>query len=263
MECLKKICFLVPYHFSAKMGGAEYQIKLVLEELSKNRRFQIYYLCRKVAPNFSSKSYNIIKVGADKGYRRFGYYFDARNVYRALREISPDIVYQNVACAYTGIAAFYAKKFGAKIIWHIASDNDLKLIARLNIKHRIRDFIERLFINYGIKNADIIAGQTEYQNDLLEKYFNRRCNVFIPIGHAKPTNKIKKSETIKILWIANLKPLKQPELFVRLAKKVVSNRDNDVSFIMIGRCEKDEWSLKVVDMINNVPGKICKDIHLF
>lgn len=249
----KKICFLIPFHFSAKMGGAEYQVKLVLEELSKNSRFYIYYLCREAGANFSPQGYNIVKIGNNKGYRRFGYYFDAKNIYKALREISPDIVYQNVACAYTGIAAFYAKKFGAKMIWHIASDNDLTPMDHSNIKHRVRDFIERLFVNYGIKNADIIAGQTRHQNNLLRKHFDRECDTIIPIGHLKPKNRIKKSETIKILWVANLKPLKQPEFFIRLAKEVVSNRNNDISFIMMGRSEKNEWSLKLIDMINKVP----------
>jgi glycosyltransferase involved in cell wall biosynthesis len=253
MSKRKKICFLLPYHFSAKMGGAEYQAKLVLEELSKRNQFQIFYLCREAATNFYSKNYKVICIGNNTGYRRFGYYFDATNVYKVLREISPDIVYQNVACAYTGIAAFYAKKYGAKMIWHIASDNDLKLIAPLNIKYRIRDFIERLFINYGIKNADIIAGQTQNQNKLLRKRFKKECDVLIPIGHSKPKNIIRKSEKIKILWVANLKPIKQPEIFIGLAKEAFLNRFNDVSFIMMGRCENDEWSLKLLDMINKTP----------
>jgi len=131
------------------------------------------------------------------------------------------------------------------------------------IRRRLTDSLDRLFLNYGIRNADIIAGQTKQQNDLLERHFRRKCDVFIPIGHPFPVQEIKKSEKIRVLWIGNLKPLKQPEIFVRLAGEI--GRTNNVSFVMMGRPDGSrKWLAELMEQISVIPnlhylGEVSQD----
>jgi glycosyltransferase involved in cell wall biosynthesis len=232
MTDFKKICFLLPYHFSDQMGGAEYQVSLILEALCKMSRYDIYYLCSRSAPDFVAKDYHIVNIGKNSGINRFGFYFDAYRLYSALKKIRPQIIYQRVGCAYTGIAAMYAKKFGAKLVWHISHDNDVETAPGPDIKRRLIDSLERFFLNFGIRNADIIVGQTNHQSYLLEKHFRRKCDVIIPNGHPFPTQTSKKSQKIQVLWVSNLKPNKQPDVFVRLTREV-GNAGN-VTFVMMG-----------------------------
>ncbi|MFH1934991.1 MAG: glycosyltransferase family 4 protein [Pseudomonadota bacterium] len=263
MSDLKKICFLLPTHFSAYGGGAEYQVRFVLDALCKKGGYEIYYLCRDVAPDFIAKDYYVRKVGNGSGLKRFGLYFDVFRLYSAIKQIRPQIIYQNVGCAYTGIAALYAKKYGAKFIWHIASDNDVVPQTKAKFRRKLISAPDRFLLNYGIKNADVIAGQTQYQNSLLGERFGRKCDVFIPIGHPFPEEVAEKLERVAVLWVANLKQLKQPEVFVRLARELCNNCK--ASFVMMGRPgESTRWLTGLMEQIKNTPnleylGEVSQD----
>ncbi len=259
----KTVCFLLPSHISSAMGGSEYQAMFVVDALCQKNGYDIYYLCRSLAPEFIPRGYKIRKIGSQNGFRRFGFYFDSFKLYKTLKEISPQIIYQKVGCAYTGIAAMYAKKYGAKLIWHIASDNDVEPVPEPDIKRRLTNSLDRLFLNYGIRNADIIAGQTKRQNELLEKNFKRTCDIIIPSGHPFPEHDIKKPEKVTVLWVGNLKPLKQPEVFIRLAGEVA--KMSDTKFVMMGRpAGSAKWVNRLMEQVKNTPnlqylGEISQD----
>ena len=76
---------------SGAIGGAEYQAMFVLDALCQNNSYDIHYLCKRVAPDFVPKGYKIRKVGIPKGLNRFGVFYDAFKVYKALKEIDPRI----------------------------------------------------------------------------------------------------------------------------------------------------------------------------
>ena len=259
----KTVCFLLPTHFSANMGGAEYQVRFVLDALCNKGGYEIYYLCRNVAPDFKAKDYYVRKVGNGTGLKRFGLYFDVFRLYSALKEIRPQIIYQNVGCAYTGIAAMYAKKYGAKLVWHIASDDDVAPQTKAKFRHKLISAPDRFLLNYGIRNADVIAGQTQYQSSLLEENFGRKCDAFIPIGQPCPEEVAEKSERVSVLWVANLKQLKQPEVFVHLARELGKNCN--ASFVMMGRPgESTTWLNRLMEQIKNTPnldylGEVSQD----
>ena len=251
MRYLKKICFFIPVHSSARMGGAEYQARLVLDALCNKDGYSIYYLCRRTAPDFIAQGYQIQKVGNNRETKKFERFFDAFRFYTALKNIRPQIIYQNVGCLYTGVGAYYAKKYGSKFIWHIASDDDVKPQWKKNLKRKLMTIPDRILLNYGIRNADIIAGQTQYQNSILKKRFKRKCDTYIPVGHPFPNEEIEKPGRVSVLWIANLKPLKQPEVFVRLAKAL--GNDCNASFVMIGRHGWGKWFAQLTEEIENMP----------
>ena len=48
-------------------------------------------------------------------------FWDSVVLYRALEQLEPDVVMQRVACAYTGVAAFYCARHGASLIWHVSA----------------------------------------------------------------------------------------------------------------------------------------------
>jgi glycosyltransferase involved in cell wall biosynthesis len=213
------------------MGGAEYRCKLVLDELCRQNEFDIYYLCRNTAPDFSTDGYEIKKIGTRLG--SYGLYFDSFNLYQALKQIAPHIIYQNCGSAHTGIAALYARKYGAKLIHQICNDNTLRSYSGLRLKTQIKNTIDKIFLDYGIRHADVIVGQSERQSNLLQNRYKRNCDIVIPLGHPLPTNKINKCNNIVVLWISNFKyHQKQPYLFVELAKRFRNKKD--VFFVMIG-----------------------------
>jgi glycosyltransferase involved in cell wall biosynthesis len=157
---------------------------------------------------------------------------DAVPLYRALRKVRPDVIYQRVACGYTGVAAHYARRHGARLIWHVSSDTDVKPETVLGAHNSIRRFLEKRSIEYGIRHAHHIVAQTETQARHLERNYGRIADAVIRNFHPDPDETIDKTGPVSIVWVANFKPLKQPEVFVRLAAQL---RDLEgIRFTMVG-----------------------------
>ncbi|WDP90545.1 MAG: glycosyltransferase family 4 protein [Desulfobacter sp.] len=228
----ERLLFITGY-FPFAQGGAE---------------LQAYYLaqkCRDFAKvAFIYRNHAIKKKGkvADDGFllypinpvkvfllRRTFFFEGAQLWKRGLMKFRPTIIYYRGMNAYLYFVAVHAKYYKSKLIIHIASDPDLLRPAR--VKKSPGYLLKRFCFNI----AHAIIVQTEYQAHLLEKNFNRRAMV-IPNGHPIPPGCFKKSnKEISILWIANWKPIKRPEMFVKLVEQM-SNVEN-VRFIMVGRNE--------------------------
>ena len=233
MKVRKRLCIIVPTHWSAMMGGSQYQAKCLIDKLLPNDQFEIYYLTRRYDPKFYPQGYRIIKVANAKGMRRHGFFFDVFRLLRLLHQIHPDIIYQRVGCAYTGIAAYYARRNNCKMVWHIASDNDVLPFQRTNSITTGFRYIDKKFLEYGIISSNHILAQTNQQAEYLERYYGRTPAEVIHNFHPMPRENIKKTDPVKIVWISNFKPLKQPEYFIRLARDL-KNLGKKVKCIMIG-----------------------------
>ena len=237
---LKRLVIMLPGHYSNIIGGSQYQAKCILEELAKKNRYELYYLTRDSDPDYRPRHYRLITYDFP-GKRKQGlhrHFFEMLMLPKLLQRIKPDIIYQRVGSAQTGIAAHYALKNHCKMIWHIAAEGDLDRsrirLSRL-IVYRI---IERKLLHYGILHASGIIAQTDDQKKTLERKFGRLPSAVIPNLHPAPEEIIKKEDPIKVLWVANFKAVKQPEIFIRLASelRMLSN----VQFIMVGAIQGAE-----------------------
>lgn len=235
-----KICFVLPAHWGAVMGGSQYQAKLLLEYLLERKEYDIHYLARRVPGPPSPEGYMLNKVADPTGIRRYGEVMDTFDLLKLLKRISPDVIYQRVGCAYTGITAYYAKKNKRRCVWHVAHDREVMPFDwRLTPNIAFRYFDKR-FLEYGLRNAGAVITQTQQQADYMWRYYKRKEDAIIPNFHPLPAEELKKNNVVTIVWVANLKPWKRPELFIRLARdlKELSN----IEFIMIGKPLGDsEW----------------------
>lgn len=252
----KKICFILPCFFEDKNGGAEYQAYIIANELKK-KNYEVHYIYTTdsqithnnldifIHPLPIRKSLRKIFTGKD-------YFIDFFRIIKLLNRIDPDIVYQRVGCAYTGIAAFYCKKNQKHMIWHIAHD---KMVSRYKFnfnKNIISDFIDYRFFMYGLRNAKTIIAQTNNQKELLMNNFNRKCDTIIPNFHPIPNNDPSKPiSPISIVWIANWKKWKHPEIFIRLAKQLQYVKN--IHFIMIGRIGNSKWKKNLLKEAKSIP----------
>lgn len=197
------------------MGGAEYQVKLLTEQLVRTGEFEIYHLSRSINSEYQPQGYTICKIGNSRGMR---FVFDSMTLTQTLKRIQPDTIYQHVGCAYTGIAARYCKKYGCNLVWHVASDVDVEPWAGSMLDRLKLRYLDKKILEYGVANARHIITQTQHQTQLLKKNYGRNPSKLIRNFHPAPTENIDKSGRVEILWVANLKPLKQPEIFIKLAR---------------------------------------------
>ena len=247
------------------MGGAQYQIACLLDELIALKRYEIYYVARRVDPNFQPDGYRIVALGRHGSVPRLGYLVDAMPLYRALHDIQPEVIYQRVACGYTGIAAHYARRNGARLIWHISSDTDVDPRTLRGDTNAIRRHLDKWSIEYGIRHANHIVAQTETQALSLERNYGRVADAVVPNFHPAPREVITKTGPLSVVWVANLKPLKQPEVFVRLAARLSDVKG--ARFVMVGAQPTHPyggWSERLMRSISATPhmdylGQVTQD----
>lgn len=252
MQTKRKICIIVPAHWEALMGGSQYQAKILIERMIPLGKFEIYYLARRVKQGFAPTDYKIVKISEPRWYHRYGYFPDAFRLFRILVQIRPDVIYQQVGCAYTGVAAYYARRSGCKMVWRVTSDKSLQPPDRSRFRELLPDrYIERKMLEYGIRNARAIIVQTELQAGLLRSNFHIEPFAVIRNFHPMPVETIDKGGVLTVLWVANFKKLKQPEVFIRLASDL---SDTGARFVMIGAPAAGAWQRDLEDRVAGVKG---------
>lgn len=228
----KRLCILMPSHWAANAGGAEYQVRSLIDAVLRSGGFEVHYVARNVDLSYSANGYCIHRVHAARSLAGT-YVLDTLAVLRILWKIRPVVVYQRVAGAYTGAAAFFARRTGARMVWHVSSDRDLIPqefpaswrwpLQRLN----------RRMIAYGASAADAVVVQSQNQRELLRRHFGRSDAIQISNFHAQCGQLCQKSDApLLVCWVGNIKEIKSPETFVRLARDFRSRRD--VRFLMAG-----------------------------
>lgn len=216
------------------MGGSQYQAKLLIEELHKQYNTSIAYFTARAPANRDFSDHTVIGVGRDNSLRKFGHFWDYFKLQKALGEFRPDVIYQRVSCSYTGIAARYSIRSGVPMVWHIASDKDCrKPIGIRNSFRRPHAWLESRLAKGGITRAEIVVAQTEDQVRLLEENFGRRADRLIRNFHPESRLVQKNSDVLTVVWVANFKQLKRPELFLEIAFDL---RDvPGIEFLMVGQ----------------------------
>ena len=241
----KKLCILLPNHWTGNFGGSEYQVRCLLDVLVEHGGFEITYLTRHVDPGYAPTRYRVEQIGDGNGLGRYGYFIDAPRLLATLKRIRPDVIYQREGNAYTGIAAYYSRNNNCRMVWHVSSDTDLDpSLPRPYFGNRISRYMDNKFLRYGITRGDRVITQTRHQTDLLDRYYSKKATAVVPNFHPWPREEIKKGSEIRIVWVANLKPLKQPEIFIRLAEEL--NEERNARFIVIGRAGESQWHRDMV-----------------
>ncbi|MEP6546188.1 MAG: glycosyltransferase family 4 protein [Gammaproteobacteria bacterium] len=224
-----RVCIVNPFEHG---GGAEYQISLLIDALADTGRYDIHYLTHFVDTRNRPRRYAVVRVGRGGGIPRLGYLAEAGSLYRALQRIDPSVIYQRVACGYTGICAFYARRRGVPMVWHVSHDTEVKRQHLDKARNVLRLRLEKWAVESGVRNAARIVVQTQHQAALLRENYGRSADAVIPNFHPPASEPIDKSGPLTVLWIANLKPWKRPEMFIQLAQRLKDRIG--VRFVMVG-----------------------------
>jgi glycosyltransferase involved in cell wall biosynthesis len=226
---------LIPTHWEAVMGGAQYQAKLLVEHMLASGGFDVFYLARKVRAEHRPDGYEVRRIGSSTGSR---FALDSGRLLNALRQIRPQTIYHQVGCAYTGVAAYYCRNHDCKLVWHIASDMDLLPWNGGWWGRASFGYIDKRLLEYGIRHADRIVAQTEFQARQLEAVYGRKPDRIVRNFHPAPREVVDKpASPIEVVWLANLKRVKQPEVFVELARRLAPL---GARFTMIGDLQASE-----------------------
>jgi len=138
---------------------------------------------------------------------------------RALKKADADIYAFACPDSFVGIISRFCRRKNKKFVFLGMSDKDFE--------SEIHDISLRdlhLF-KYGLRNSDLVVCQNDYQLQCLKKNYNKNGVIlYTPMDSAEYTY----DPTGSIIWVGNYRPVKRPEMFIELSKKI-----ND-KFIMIG-----------------------------
>jgi len=138
----------------------------------------------------------------------------ATRLLSALIAADADVYYQSPAGAYSGISAWFCRRTGRQFVFRVASDSDCEK------EHpRIQFWRDRKLFNYGLRRADLVAAQTEFQSQLLRENHEIE-SVVINMMVEPPRNGAAVEKDIDVLWVSNLRALKRPELALELARQL-------------------------------------------
>ncbi len=239
----KKVCFFTHFSLFSKIGGAEVKSHYFASHLS-NKKWEVHHIARDNSQSGIEKRIH----GGYVTYRiprllHFRYFFDFQYI-QLIHRIDPDIFYFRHDSPYNFITWIYARLFGKKFVFANTSDlhidhlRNTRIALQAKFKTRplawllilIENYIHDVTLNFSIRHCDACVVETSHQNQGFISSYGVKP-VIIKGAHPVCEAPAQKARPSTILWVANLRTLKRPELFIQLAQRC---QDLPARFIMIG-----------------------------
>lgn len=231
------LCFVAlhasPLFYSASrhsmVGGAEVQQYFLGKELAQIGMGVKFIV--KEDPLLTEKEKHSIELirayDPSKGIRFVrGIYPQFIKLWNALVRADCDVYYVRGAKYESGIVWLYCKAYKKLMIQALAHDYDCSFHTLHNLKGKVK---KNLYIQ-ALKGADLVLAQTSAQQILLRKNLNVQSYILPNLMNLAGKNEpVSKGGIRKVLWIATIKPIKRPYMYLELARVFP-----ELTFTMIG-----------------------------
>ncbi|MDA9761985.1 glycosyltransferase family 4 protein [Desulfobacterales bacterium] len=221
----KSIHYVLHNNTKCLVGGAEIQQKYLASNLIE-KGWRVSFLTertgneRKISLHSNMTIYHKIEYSKGNKFSRKLIYLP-KSLWKALKEINADILYQRNPDYLSGILAIYCKLYKKKLI--IAGANNWNF--EKGKEKNLNNIVDKVCARIGIRFADTIILQNSEQKRLLRKNYNKSGPVFYNIF---PERKIRQDSRY-VLWVARLESYKRPECFLQIAKNLP-----EYTFVMVG-----------------------------
>jgi glycosyltransferase involved in cell wall biosynthesis len=219
---------LVNTHFEDNIGGSQLQCDIIADELHQRGHGVTYLAIDK-------------KTDYQRNYHVAGVERDSKAIAKKILEIHPDIVYWRFNKKFFYKSIKPVSRAGIKVIFAVSNIKDLQpynvawqgSFSFTNLVHFIRKNVLSRINHLGFNYVDALTVNNDEQIDLAS--INIRTYIPNAINSKKTGFNWNKPF---ILWVANVKDRKRPELFVELAKHFAKQ---DVDFLMIGEQSGNQY----------------------
>lgn len=264
-----RICFVSPSQHWLRPGGAEIAIKYLAEHLAA-RGWAVRFVCAGAA-----ETEGTAPSGAPVFYYRKASRWglgDGPSMMRALRRADADVYYQRVTSVLTLVTGLFCRRASRMMIWAAAHNRDCAPFrhvrevfrrgrgARYSWKGIGPVLLKRLIVDLayplGIYLADVRLAHMEEQQRLLRRAMFLQSEL---LYKGYPCERVRVNHDGQapdgrqiVVWIANLRSWKRPEIFVRLAARLAAP---DREFRMIGAPFRDAGAQEAFERsVADVPG---------
>lgn len=239
-------------------GGAEYQMRLIADRLREDYEIVFLYLGDVPGQSVvetSTKTVDGYKVYFIKSCTKLDSltlkYTYGRRIYQVLKQEKPDFVYQRVLKFMSYYISKYQKELGYKHFIHVADLFTLQFN-----KNTLRGKFNYHFFQKTVSNKSQFIVQTGEQHEALEKV---GVTPILQVYNMHPTldsdiipyiQKKIDGDKIHIVWVANIKPIKQLEIFISLAERFKEN--GRLHFNIIGSIQDKMYAQPILDRIKSL-----------
>jgi glycosyltransferase involved in cell wall biosynthesis len=133
----------------------------------------------------------------------------------ALQRAGADIYYTSCAGSHLAQIVLFARRHGRKVAFRVASDSDCDPQALL-----VRHWRDRQLYHWGIGRADLVLVQTDPQQRALARNFGLQSRVVGPLVEPAGRRPVLQERDIDALWVANMRALKRPQVFLEAAAQL-------------------------------------------
>jgi glycosyltransferase involved in cell wall biosynthesis len=249
-----RICVVMEYHPADLVGGSETQAFGMAREFARAGH-EVFYVCQRYDHDrpVDESNEGVRVLRALRWHKVFRFLVAAR-LFRTLRHLRPDIIYQRFASPLTGLAAVAARSMSIPFIWGCSEDRTLELrfLTRLQkgrggspaqqakrVLLSVNARISQSLFCYGLRHAQALVVQNQVQLESLKRNFGL-SGVVIPNGVTLPAERTQESQEPVVLWLSRFGPRKNVEAFIDLARSMETRRP-DVRFVIVGGRQDDEY----------------------
>lgn len=213
---------IVNRHRSDIMGGSEVQCDFIAQELTR-RGHEVTYIAIKGRERIYDTSYRVVPSN-----------HDGSEILEKIIESQPDVVYwrYNKNFIYDVFKDLGRRRI--KIIFSVSSEYDTHRFLynkKQSFYINFRKWLRNMHQFRGIRFVDaVVVNNKAHLNRLpvkTQKFIpNGMTEEYVPFVWEKPY----------CIWIANIKSIKRPELYIELAKQI-----SNVDFLMIGAVQEQKY----------------------
>ena len=140
----------------------------------------------------------------------------------ALARADADVYYQRNAGMLTGLTAHFARQRGRVFVYGAGSDTDFSFRTLL-----IEGPRDKVIFQYGLRRANGVVVQNRAQLAVAQE--SLRTPVIAISNGVLPVDRTTANEHGPVLWAGGLRPVKRPNLFIELARRIPSRE-----FVIVG-----------------------------
>ncbi len=202
------------------VGGAEVQISLLARAFAAaGHRVTMICMDYGQSDNIEIDGVRVIKAHSPAGgipvlrfiYPRF------MSIWKAMESANADIYYQRGAGVHTSFAAAFCDRYDRLFLFAAACDADFDPELPL-----IRFKRDRYLFSWGLKRARAIVVQNPHQQERLTELYERESTLIRSCY--TPAEGAKRDNSGYVLWVSTMRKLKQPHLFIELARQLPQHR---------------------------------------
>lgn len=247
-------------HPEDKIGGAELQSWLLARGLGARHQAVFLAIRSNVTEHQTSKSdgVEIVKLPSKKKFSWREYL----SVYASVRKLCPDVIHLRMF-DYILPFSVISKLLRVPLVYHVSHELDCTPFRDGDFtkpRKRLRDMINFLFM----KRVQGLICQTNDQVRLLGP--SKTPRIVISNSAAASTGRTSEKDERLVLWVGNIKPIKQPLIFVDLAESL---KDSGLEFLMVGYPQDEQLARKLRDKaaqlkhLQYIPGVPFREVEAY